>query len=75
MPARFSLDSSNYQLVKKFENILKNLDYVSSFKIEKFNNKKIIYKVIFNNNPNIFIEKMLTLNFKIDMSGDIWRIR
>ena len=53
----------------------KNLDYVSSFRIEKFNNKKIIYKVIFNNNPEIFIEKMLTLNFKIDTSSDIWKIR
>ena len=55
LPVRFSLDSSNYQLTQKFENILKNLDYVSSFRIEKFNNKKIIYKVIFNNNPEIFI--------------------
>ena len=75
LPVRMSLDSNNYVLTKKFENILKNLDYVSSFRIEKFNNEKIIYKVIFNNNPDIFVEKMLLLNFKIDTSSDIWKIK
>ena len=75
LPVRMSLDSNNYVLTKKFENILKNLDYVSSFRIEKFDNEKMIYKVIFNNNPDIFVEKMLLLNFKIDTSSDIWKIK
>ena len=75
LPVRISIDSKNYELTKKIENILIELDYVSNFKIEKFNNKKIIYKVIFNNSPEKFIEKILSLNFKINTSNEVWEIK
>ena len=75
LPVRISIDSKNYELTKKIENILIELDYVSNFKIEKFNNKKIIYKIIFNNSPEKFIEKILSLNFKINTSNEVWEIK
>ena len=75
LPVRLSLNSKDYNFIKKIENILSQLDYVSNFRIEKFDNDKIIYKVIFNNSPKKFIEKMSLLNFKINTSNDIWVIK
>ncbi len=40
-----------------------------------FNNKEIIYKIIFNGNPNKLINIMSSYNFKIDTSKDIWKVK
>ena len=75
LPVRFSLNSNDYKLSKEFEQILIEVDYISNFKIEKFDNKEIIYKVIFNNSPDKFLKKMLLLNIKIDTSKDVWAVK
>ena len=75
LPIRLSLDSKNIELSKKLENTLLNLDFVSDFKIEKFNNNEIIYKIIFNNTPQKFLENIVTYDFKIDTSSRIWKIK
>ena len=75
LPIRLSLDSKNVELSKKLENTLLNLDFVSDFKIEKFNNNEIIYKIIFNSTPQKFLENIVMYDFKIDTSSSIWKIK
>ena len=75
LPIRVSLDSKDIELSTKLEKVLLNLDLVSDFKIEKFNNEKIIYKIIFNSSPQKFLENMLLFDFKIDSSSGIWKLK
>ena len=75
LPIRLSINSKNYKLSKKLENILKNLDFVSSFKIEKFNNNEIIYRIIFNSTPQNFLEDMKLSGLEIETSKSIWKIK
>ena len=75
LPIRLSFNSKNMELINKFENTLINMDLVSEFKIEKFNNNKIYYKIIYGSNPNKFLDEMLLFNFKIDTSNEIWTLK
>ena len=60
---------------KKLENTLLKLDFVSEFTIEKFNNKEIIYKIIFNSSPDKFLENMIMSDLMIDTSNKIWKLQ
>ena len=75
LPIRLSIDSKNVELSKKLENTLLNFDLVSDFKIEKFDNNEIIYKIIFNSTPQRFLENIKMSNFKIDTSTSVWKIK
>jgi len=75
LPIRVLLDSKDIELSTKLEKVLLNLVFVSDFKIEKFNNEKIIYKIIFNSSPHKFLENMLLFDFKIDSSSGIWKLK
>jgi len=75
LPIRLSINSKNIELSKKLENTLLNLDFVSDFKIEKFDNNEIIYKIIFNSTPQRFLENISMSDFKIDTSNSIWKIK
>jgi hypothetical protein len=75
LPIRLLLDSKDIELSTKLEKVLLNLVFVSDFKIEKFNNEKIIYKIIFNSSPQKFLENMLLFDFKIDSSSGIWKLK
>ena len=74
LPIRLSLNSKNIELSKKLEKTLLNLDFVSDFKIEKFNNNEIMYKIIFNNTPQKFLDYINMSEFKIDTSKAIWKL-
>ena len=74
-PIRLMLNSKNIDLSKQLESSLSELDLVSDFTIERFDNKKIIYKIIYNSSPDKFLESMLTYNFKIDTSKKIWILK
>ena len=75
LPIRLSLESNDIKLSKKLEKTLKDLDFVSDFKIEKFNNNEIIYKIIFNSTPQRFLDDIITSGFKIDTTKSIWKIK
>ncbi len=75
LPIRVSLDSKDIELSTKLEKVLLKLDLVSDFKIEKFNNEKTIYKIIFNSSPQKFLDNMLLFDFKIDSSSGIWKLK
>ena len=63
------------KLSKKLEKTLVNFYLVSDFKIEKFNSKNTIYKIIFNSSPDKFLDKMLSFGFNIDTTNDVWKLR
>jgi len=73
LPVKLSIDARNTKLSEKMENNLSSIDLVSDFKIEMFNNEEIIYKIIFNGNPDKLLNIMSLYNFKIDTSKEIWK--
>jgi len=75
LPIRLSIDSKNIELSKKFENKIYSIDLISNYKIERFNNKKVIYKIIFNSTQDRFLDIMSSYNFKIDTSKEIWTLQ
>jgi len=75
LPIRLSVDSNNVELSNKLEKTLMKLDFVSDFKIERFNNDEIIYKIIFNSTPQRFLENIMISGFKIDTTKSIWKIK
>jgi len=70
-----ALDSKNHKLINNFEKKLSNLDLVAKYSINKFSNEKTIYKIVYNNNPNKFIEEITSSGFDIDTSSAIWKIK
>jgi len=75
LPIKISLNSKNIELSEKLEKVISEFDLVSNFKIENFNNREIIYTIVFNGTPDKFLESMLLLNFKIDISSKVWKLR
>ena len=75
LPIRLSVDSNNVELSNKLEKTLMKLDFVSDFKIERFNNDEIIYKIIFNSTPQRFLENIMISGFEIDTEKSIWKIK
>jgi len=75
LPIHLSISSGNIKFSEKLENRLSSIDLISNFKIEIFNNKEIIYKIIFNGNPNKLLDIMSLYGFKIDTSKKIWNVR
>ena len=75
LPIRLSINTGDTKFSEKLENILASIDLISDFKIEMFNNKEIIYKIIFNGNPNKLLDIMSFYDFKIDPSKEIWKVK
>ena len=70
-----SLNSQNYDLIKKFEKELSNLDLVSNYYIDNFSSQMTIYKIIYNGTPDKFIQEIENNGLKLDTSFRIWRIQ
>ena len=75
LPIRLSINASNTKFSEKLENSLSSIDLISEFTVEMFNNKEIIYKIIFNGNPNKLVDTMSLYDFKIDTSKEIWKVK
>tara|TARA_B100000579_G_C22806280_1_gene842694 strand:- start:590 stop:1669 length:1080 start_codon:yes stop_codon:yes gene_type:complete len=75
LPITLSINSKNFELSKKLENTLKSLDFVSDFKIEKFDNHEIIYRIIFNSTPQKFLEDMKLSGLEIETLKSVWKIK
>ena len=75
LPIRLSVDSNNFLLSNNLENYLNEVDLISNYKIENFNSKQIIYKIIFNSTPDKFLKIMQNANFEIDTSKDVWKLQ
>ena len=75
LPVRISINTRNTKFSEKLENDLSTIDLISDFKIEMFNNNEIIYKIIFNGNPNKLIDILSLYDLIVDSSKDIWKIK
>ncbi len=75
LPIRLSIKANNTKFSEKLENFLFSTDLISDFTIEMFNNKEIIYKIIFNGNPNKLLDIMYLYDFKVDASKEVWKVK
>ena len=74
IPIKISIKNSNFIISDKLENILNQSDFVYEYEIEKMNSKEIIYKIIYNNNPEKFLNTLKVNDININSSSDIWNI-
>ena len=70
-----SVDNSNIIKVDKFEETLSSIDLVNSFNIFKFDNKKNIYKIIFNGTRDQFLDLMKEYNYSFEIKNKIWKLK
>jgi len=75
LPIRLSINAEDTKFSEKLENNLSSIDLISDFKIEMFNNEEIVYKIIFNGNPNKLLDIMSLYDFRIDSSKEIWKVK
>ncbi len=74
LPITLSINSKNYKLIQKLEKKLYNLDLVSNFYIDSFTNKKLIYKIIYNNTPDNFINEFSNSDINLNTDESTWSI-
>ena len=74
IPIKISTKNSNFITSDKLENILNQSDFVYEYEIEKMNSEEIIYKIIYNNNPEKFLNTLKVNDININSSSDIWYI-
>ena len=75
IPIKISVKNNNYIISDKIENLLNKSDFVYDYYIEKINSEEIIYRIIYNTNPNKLINNLKTNGININSSGDIWKIK
>ncbi len=75
LPINISINSKKVKRIQLFENYLAQLDLVSNFYVTNFNNNNTIYKIIFNGNPDQFLNLMKEKNIDIDINQEIWKVR
>ena len=74
IPIKISIKNNNFIISDKLENILNQSDFVYEYEIEKMNSEEIIYKIIYNNNPEKFLNTLKVNDININSSSDIWYI-
>jgi hypothetical protein len=67
--------NNNNAEIKKFEEILDNLDMVYDFYIYKLNNKNSFYKIIYNGLPDHFLKVMKNKRYEFDIQDQIWVLK
>ena len=72
LPLTISVKNSNNIKIYQFEEKLSEIDLIYNFYIYKFDNKKNIYKIIFNGTPDKFIEVMKSNNYEFETVNKIW---
>ena len=74
IPVKISIKNSNFITSDKLENILNQSDFVYEYEIEKMNSEEIIYKIIYNNNSEKFLNTLKVNDININSSSDIWNV-
>ena len=69
------MSSKDYDKIELFEKTLENLDLVSNFMILSFNNKDILYRVIYNGSPDKFFKEIETLGLNLERNNQTWKIK
>ena len=74
LPLTIKIKNSNKQKIFNFESIINEQDLIYEFSIIKYNKDFIIYNVIFNGTPNVFLKKMQENDFNINTQNKIWTL-
>ena len=75
IPIKISVKNSNYITSDKLEKLLNKSDFVYEYDIEKINSEEIVYRIIYNSDPNKFINNLKINGININSSSDIWKIK
>jgi hypothetical protein len=75
LPLTISIDNNDNYKISKFELTLTNIDLIYDFNIYKFNNRKNIYKIIFNGSPDYFLKIMKNKNYEFNTQNKIWSVK
>ena len=75
LPLRIKVQSSNEKKIKIFENVLKDTDLIYDFFISKFDNQYIVYEIIFNGSPDIFLKSMSEKKLNFDFREKDWVLK
>ena len=70
-----SVDNSNIIKIDQFEEALSNIELVNKFNIFKFDNKKNIYKIIFNGTRDQFLDTMEDYDYSFEIKNKIWLLK
>ena len=70
-----SVDNSNIIKIDQFEEALSNIELVNKFNIFKFDNKKNIYKIIFNGTRDQFLDTMEDYDYFFEIKNKIWLLK
>ena len=69
-----SANNNDYMKISQFEKTLSNTDLIYDFYIFKFNNRKNIYKIIFNGTPDYFLKIMNKKNHHFNTLNQVWSL-
>ena len=72
LPLIIKMKGKDKQKVSDFENILEEQDLIYDFFISKFDKDFIIYNIIFNGTPDVFLKYMKENDFSFDTQNKIW---
>ena len=70
-----SIENNESLKISKFEKTLLEQDLIYDFNINKFDHKKIIYKVVFNGSPDIFFTTMANFGYQFDFKDQVWVLK
>ena len=75
LPITISVNSKNYKKIIEVENALENIDLISEFYILKFDNQNILFKIIYNGSPKLFLNNMSKQNLDLNISDNVWSVK
>jgi len=75
LPLRIKVNSSNEKIITNFEKILLETDLIYDFFINKFDNEYIIYEIIYNGTPDVFLKSMREKKFNFDIREKDWILK
>ena len=64
-----------FSVIDQFEETLSNIELVNNFNIFKFDNKKNIYKIIFNGTRDQFLDLMEDYDYFFEIKNKIWLLK
>ena len=75
LPLRIKIKSSSEKQIKVFENVLEETDLIYDFFINKFDNQYIIYEIIYNGSPDVFLKSMIEKKLNFDIREKDWVLK
>ena len=75
LPLLIQVDNNSFNKSLEFEKVLKDVDLISNYSINKFDKNSIFYEVIFNGTPKNFINIMTNKNYIFDTQRKVWILK